>query len=61
MHNGRRLQNAYAWSRARWVVIQHGSPMLTAAMAPRALRRKLQGKQFRPVYGYIGPGGRVEQ
>lgn len=31
-----------------------GSPMLRAHMAPRAERRKRQGKKFRPVYGYVG-------
>lgn len=27
-----------------------------APMAPRHERRKKQGKNFRPVYGYVGPG-----
>lgn len=52
---GRRFQRAYEMSRARIIQIQHGSPMLTVPMAPRRLRRELQGKKFRPVYGYRGP------
>jgi hypothetical protein len=57
--NGRRLDRAYAAYRARWIPILHGSPMLTAKMAPRKVRRQIareSGLPWRPVYGYRGGG-----
>lgn len=53
--NGRRLQRAYEESRMRLIVESNpNSPMLTAEMWPRRLRREAQGDKFRPVYGYKG-------
>lgn len=53
--NGRRFQSLELASKMQWITWDETSPMLTVPMATRAERRKLQGKQFRPVYGYVGP------
>lgn len=53
---GRRLLRAELESRYNWLDWNADSPMLRVQMAPRRLRRQLQGKNFRPVYGYVGGG-----
>ncbi len=52
--NGRRLANAKAMARARWIRLEVTNMARYVPMAPRAERRKKQGKDFRPVYGYVG-------
>lgn len=52
--NGRRLQRAYELSRMRVLNSPPDSPMLTAQLAPRAMRREYQLDKFRPIYGYRG-------
>ena len=52
--NGRRALRAELEARYRWLEWDPESPMLRVAMAPRRRRRQLQGKNFRPVYGYLG-------
>lgn len=54
--NGRRLLQLELRARYRVINYEIHSPALYAPMAPRRLRRKLQKKNFRPVYGYRGPG-----
>ena len=52
--NGRRLERGLIMARWHFVPFDRDSPMTRVPMAPRALRRRLQGKKFRPVYGYVG-------
>lgn len=51
--SGRRYDRLYALSRARFIPVEPNAAQ-AVKMAPRALRRELQGREFIPVYGYHG-------
>lgn len=52
--NGRRLMNAKQLARTRVYLIDPNNAARFVPMAPRKLRRKRQGRDFKPVYGFIG-------
>lgn len=52
---GRRKLMSELRARYRWITWDRMSPMTMVSMASRKERRRLQGKNFKPVYGYVGP------